>query len=168
MDEATAAKEKAPSINGDMSSAAPNGTSSPPQGQPAHGTQGQVAPPAGAGGAQYMNYGGAPYAPVPVPGGGIAQKPTMAQGGQPQGPYGDPPSRFPSGQSISQQGGPTPTLNSLLQGRNAAGPGGGQQQRAPGPPPGPYMNSGPGYPPWGGAGGPEAQYGGYRHPHVRK
>ena len=77
---------------------------------------------------QQPPYGG--YPPV-------AQKPM---------PHGYP--RFLSGQAISQQGGPTPTLNSLLQSNT--------RQRMPGggagghPPPGTYPG---GYPPWSNDGG---------------
>lgn len=105
----------------------------------------------------YPPYGGG-YGGQPI---GAAQKPMMPPGSG--GGYPPPQNaRFPAGQSMGQQGGATPTLNSLLQGRNQRMPSPGQPGPGPyGPPP---QNSG-GYPqPWPN----DPNYAAYRQPHVRK
>ena len=115
--------------SGNMPNGYINGDGAIPQQQ---GPQG--APPPSNGGPPPSNpYG--PYAGAPYQGGypAAAQKPMMPPGGPNTGGYPGGP-RFPSGQSISQQGGPTPTLNSLLQ--NRGGSNGPQQTGPPGGPPG--------------------------------
>ena len=141
--------------------------------------QGGVPPPSNGGPPPAGPYG--PYSGGPFQGGypPAAQKPMMppsSGGGYSGGP------RFPSGQSISQQGGPTPTLNSLLQNRGGSNspqqtgppsgpPHPGAPQRMPSTqgsqshPPGSYGPPPPGgYPaPWG---GPNEGSNYYRHPQV--
>ena len=129
-------------VNGDSGQAMSQASQMPPGAGPP--------PPQHGGYPPYGGYG----APMGAP-----QKPMMPP--NPSGGY--PPSqtaRYPTGQSIAQQGGPTPTLNSLLQGRNQRMPGSGPP--APGPY-GPPQQSG-GYPqPWPN----DPNYAAYRQPHVR-
>ena len=137
-----------------------------PNGHFVNGESGQVmsqAPqmPPGAGPPPPQHGGYPPYGGYTGPPMGAAQKPMMP----PNSAGNYPPqqnARFPTGQSIAQQGGPTPTLNSLLQGRSQRMPSPGQP--APGqygPPP---PNSGGYHQPWPN----DPNYGAYRQPHVRK
>ena len=170
--------------NGGMPNGYINGDGAmPPQQAPQSGVPG--APPPSNGGppvtGPYGPYSGGQYQGGYPP---AAQKPMMPPGGPNTGGYPGGP-RFPSGQSISQQGGPTPTLNSLLQNRGGANgppptgppsgpPPPGSHQRMPpvstqssqSHQPGPYGPPPPGggYPgPWGGP-GEGSNY--YRHPQV--
>ena len=167
--------------NGGMPNGYMNGDGANPSQQ---NQQGGLPPPSNGGHPPSGPYG--PYTGGPYQGGypPAAQKPMMPPGGSSAGGYPGGP-RFPSGQSISQQGGPTPTLNSLLQNRGGsngpqqAGPPSGLpppggQHRMPSPssqgsqsqPPGPYGPPPPGggYP--GQWGGPNEGSNYYRHPQV--
>ena len=137
-----------------------------PNGHFVNGEAGQAMPPhmpPGAGPHPPQHGGYPPYGGYTGPPMGAGQKPMMP----PNSAGGYPPTqnapRFPTGQSIAQQGGPTPTLNSLLQGRNQRLPSPGQPVPAPyGPPP--PQNSG-GYPqqqPWPN----DPNYASYRQPLV--
>ena len=167
--------------NGGMPNGYMNGDGTSPSQQV---LQGGIPPPSNGGpppSGPYGSYPGGPYQGGYPP---VAQKPMMPPSGSAGYPGGP---RFPSGQSISQQGGPTPTLNSLLQNRggtngppqtgppNGPPPPGGHPRMPPATsqssqshPPGPYGPPPPnsGYPgPWG---GPNEGSNYYRHPQVNK
>lgn len=103
-----------------------------------------------------LQHGYPPYGGYTGPPMGSVPKPNSSGSYPPQ-----QNARFPTGQSIAQQGGPTPTLNSLLQGRNQRMPNPGQ------PAPGQYGPPPPnsvGYQqPWPN----DPNYAAYRQPHVR-
>ena len=168
--------------NGGMPNGYMNGDGTSPSQQV---PQGGIPPPSNGGpppSGPYGSYPGGPYQGGYPP---VAQKPMMPPSGSAGYPGGP---RFPSGQSISQQGGPTPTLNSLLQNRggsngppqtgppNGPPPPGGHPRMPPATsqssqshPPGPYGPPPPnsGYPP-GPWGGPNEGSNYYRHPQVNR
>ena len=134
------------------SSPAPQPPVSVPNGHFVNGETGQVmsqAPqmPPGAGPPPAQHGGYPPYGGYPGPPGQKPMMPPGASGGYPQSPG----ARFPQGQGAPQPGpgGPTPTLNSLLQGRNQRMPSPGQPQPGPyGPQPPPAQSSGGYGQPW--------------------